>query len=244
MDPNSTIVDKQPKPVQKLITPSNPRLAPAPEAEPDAAPPCGICGCTDFTPHMFKPKKCTTCGHEHGTSQLTAARTALENLDVYDGPDGPKAPMDMKPWEREAVEQAARDKADKEETEARERGRAESQLTLRDRSYHPGRWVPWHKMIQGNGGFKRQKMGELWSCCLATDKGAAACAGPKELSDLHTPCIKCGTHFYPFELPAKCRSHPGKLEWRGPDATTYRWDCCDRLNAEEGCREFFKHFDK
>ena len=35
----------------------------------------------------------------------------------YDGPDGPKAPMDMKPWEREAVEQAARDKADKEETE-------------------------------------------------------------------------------------------------------------------------------
>ena len=60
MDPNSTIVDKQPKPVQKLITPSNPRLAPAPEAEPDAAPPCGICGCTDFTPHMFKPKKCTT----------------------------------------------------------------------------------------------------------------------------------------------------------------------------------------
>ena len=40
-----------------------------------------------------------------GKSQLDAARTALANLDVYDGPAGPKPMPAMKPWEKEAFEQ-------------------------------------------------------------------------------------------------------------------------------------------
>ena len=54
-----------------------PTPAPPP---PPAAPPCGICGCTDFKPHQFKPKKCVECSHEHGSSQRDAAKNALMKL--------------------------------------------------------------------------------------------------------------------------------------------------------------------
>lgn len=123
--------------------------------------------------------------------------------------------MAVKPWEREASEQRVRDEVDRAEVEAREKGRAEAKLSLSQRKHHSGRWVSWYKMVQGDGGFKRQKMGELWTCCGSADKGAVPCAGPAELSDLHAACSKCGTMFYPFELPSKCRSHSGLLEWRG-----------------------------
>ena len=161
----------------------------------------------------------------------------------YDGPTGPKPAMAVKPWEREALEQAGRDEEDRIEVEAREKDREEAKISLSQRPYHSGRWVTWYKMVQGDGGFKRTKMGELWACCGATDKGAAPCAGPTELSDLHTPCSKCGTNFYSFELPPKRRSHSGLLEWRGPGLTVYSWACCDRLRNEEGCNEFFKHLE-
>lgn len=120
-------------------------------------------------------------------------------------------------------------------------GRIEAKLTLSQRSVHVGRWVPWHKMVQGDGGFKRTKMGELLTCCLVTDKAAPPCGPPATLSDLHTACSKCGEQFYTFELPAKCRHHTGLLEWRGPGAAVYRWACCDRLSHEQGCNEFFQH---
>jgi|AntRauTorckE5430_2_1112549.scaffolds.fasta_scaffold52479_1 hypothetical protein len=103
--------------------------------------------CADFKAHAFKKKKCVECGHEHGTSQMSAARTALENLDVYDGPSGPKAPMAMSPWEKEAQEQKARDDVDRIETELREKGRVEAKLTLKDRTFHTGRFIPWWKMV-------------------------------------------------------------------------------------------------
>eukprot|EP00729_Bicosta_minor_P014584 gene14585-6328_t len=208
-------------------TPSTPR--PAAAAAPPA-PPCGICGCTNFKPHQFKPKRCIECSHEHGTSQRSAAKSALMNLGKYEGPAGPKPAMAVKPWEREASEQRVRDEVDRAEVEAREKGRAEAKLSLSQRKHHSGRWVSWYKMVQGDGGFKRQKMGELWTCCGSADKGAVPCAGPAELSDLHAACSKCGTMFYPFELPSKCRSHSGLLEWRG-------------LRNEEGCNEFFKHLE-
>jgi hypothetical protein len=118
--------------------------------------------------------------------------------------------------------------------------RSEAALTTRERPHHAGRWVPWFKLVGSENGFEKSKMGEAWTCCGSRDKGAPGCSKAM-LSDLHVPCVRCGTKFYPFELPSNCRFHSGKLSWRDVDPTKLRWECCDRLAAEEGCQSFSKH---
>lgn len=135
-----------------------------------------------------------------------------------------------------------KDRLDAEAAEEKERLRLreEAKVSLSMRDDHPGRWMAWHKLVGSENGFGLNKMGEVWSCCGAKDKAATGCT-QAELSDLHEPCIRCGTKFYPFELPKPCRFHSGKLSWREMDPSKMRWECCDRLAPEEGCQSFSKH---
>lgn len=165
----------------------------------------------------FSRSKCTTCGHNHSASK--------EDLPI---------------WEREAVEEKLRLDGEADVEAERLRLRTEAITTVKQRLNHPGRWMPWFKLVGSENGFGLTKMGEVWSCCGAREKSGDGCV-KAQLSDLHTPCIRCGTKFYPFELPQLCRFHSGKLSWRDVDPTKFRWECCDRLASEEGCQTFSHH---
>eukprot|EP00041_Stephanoeca_diplocostata_P012034 m.200175 g.200175 ORF g.200175 m.200175 type:complete len:189 (-) comp18781_c0_seq10:435-1001(-) len=147
---------------------------------------------------------------------------------------------DLPIWEREALVEKARLKQEEEEETERLRLREEAKLTLAQQRTHPGRYVDWNKLVGSEKGFRNVKMGSVWSCCGEATETAIGCIDA-ELSELHARCIRCGTAFFPFELPKPCRFHSGRLCWKELSGTKYRWNCCDRLAHEEGCSSFSKH---
>lgn len=155
---------------------------------------------------------------------------------------GPRPADDVPIWEREAAAEKERLDADAVEEAERLRLRAESEKTYRERVLHAGKYMPWYKICGDAEGYKTEKMGEMWTCCLKEEEDAAPCGHAQNLSDLHEPCLNCGQPFLAFELPKPCRYHSGKITWREAGSAKYRYACCDRLSHEEGCISHFRHF--
>eukprot|EP00040_Diaphanoeca_grandis_P017141 m.89037 g.89037 ORF g.89037 m.89037 type:complete len:189 (+) comp26255_c0_seq2:155-721(+) len=181
---------------------------------------CGICGCDDFSANPFKKDKCKTCGHDHSGS--------VDDLPI---------------WERENLVTETRERKEKQEQLERDRLRALSQTTMKERPYHSGQYASWFKLVGSDKGYRAVEMGKTWTCCQGTKETDPPCSAGI-ISDLHQPCFQCSIQYLPFELPRSCRYHGGKLHWKEMGGTKYRWDCCDRLANEEGCKTHYTHIVK
>lgn len=65
---------------------------------------------------------------------------------------------DLPIWEREALEQKAREDEERRIISRRERLREESKGTYKDRVVHKGLYVPWHKLVGDSDGYHPNKL--------------------------------------------------------------------------------------